>query len=88
MTLTKCQTYLTFIGAALVVMTALGGGTVWALETHFVTITGLEKALSKTEVRNIKRMIRNLEYKKQNGTITAQEEWQLQGLYQELEELQ
>ena len=88
MTLTKCQTYLTFIGAALVVITSFGAGTVWALDTRYITIGTFEKALNKSELRNIKRDIRKLEYLKKHGQITPQQEWELEGLYQEMGELQ
>ena len=87
MILTKCQTYLTFIGAVLVVLTSIGAGTVWALDTRYITIGSFEKALNKSQVRNIKRDIRKLEYLKQHGQITPQQEWELEGLYQELGEL-
>lgn len=88
MTLTKCQTYLGLTGSVLVVLAALGGGAVWALDTRYITVGSFEKALNKVEVRDIKRQIRKLEYLKNHGLITPQQEWELDGYYQELEEIQ
>jgi len=88
MTLTKCQTYLGLAGSAIVVLAALGGGAVWALDTRYITVGSFEKALQQADVRYLKRMIRKLEYLKQHGGLTAQQEWELEGLKQEVEELE
>ena len=80
------------IAGLLVVLSGLMAGgistTVWALDTRYVTVVGFESALKQKEIRDLKRMIRKLEYKKERGTITDQERWELQGLYDELSELQ
>lgn len=88
MTLTKCQTYLGVAASALVVVAALWGGVVWAMDTRYITVGTFEKALNDSDARYLKRQIRKLEYLKQHGSITPQQEWELDGLYQELEELQ
>ena len=79
------------LGLVAVFAGLLAGGissTVWALDTRYVTVGSLEQAFAKKEIRDLKRMIRTLEYKKQQGTITNQERWELQGLYDELAALE
>jgi hypothetical protein len=99
MTLTKTQTVLGIAASAVVVCAVIFGGIVWAAEHHFETIAAhdtsmevaansFDKALKSEAAREIKREIRKLEYKKQKGIITDQELYELQGLYQELNELQ
>jgi len=72
------------ISAALV---SIAVPTVWALETHFVTVTGLENAFIVRDIRNIKRMIRKLDFLEKRGTISDLELYELEGLRVELEEL-
>jgi len=98
MTLTKTQTYVT-IGAGLTVILAfVFAGIVWAAGTHFETrashqasldeaVAGFDKAISESDKREIKRVIRKLEYLRKKGTITDQELYELEGLKQELEDL-
>lgn len=88
MTLTKCQTYLGLAGSIIVVLAALGGGAVWALDTRYITVGSFQKALDEADVRYLKRMIRKLEYMKEHGGLTPVEEWELEGLKQEVEDLQ
>lgn len=79
------------VGFVAVMAGLLAGGistTVWALDTRYITVVSFEQALMKKEIRDLKRMIRSLEYKKERGTITDQERWELRGLYDELEALQ
>ena len=68
----------------------IGAGTAgqyWA-KNEFITVGSFEQALTESETRAIKRLIRDLEYKQQQGMITEREQWQLEGLYSELEELE
>lgn len=102
MTLTKTQTILGIGASAIIILAFISAGLLWAAETHFETkinheasldikiaaaVVGFDKALNDQAKREIKREIRRLEYKKQKGIITDQELYELQGLYQELEEL-
>lgn len=69
---------------------SLAGGTAgkYWMDHEYVPIGSLEKAFNERDIRDIKRMIRKLEYLKQHNKITPQEQWELQGLYQELDDLQ
>jgi len=98
MSLSKTQTYVTIAAASTVVLAFVFAGIVWAAGTHFETIAahnasldeavaGFEKAINESDAREIKRVIRKLEYLKQKGTITDQELYELEGLKQELEDL-
>lgn len=98
MTLTKTQTILGSAASAVVVIAFLFAGAIWAAERHFETIAAhdtsmalaannFDKALKSEAAREIKREIRRLEYRKQKGIITDQELYELQGLYQELDEV-
>jgi hypothetical protein len=98
MTLTKTQSIVAIAASSIVILAFVFAGILWAAETHFETVkahehsvdqvvAGFDKAINAQAIREIKRLIRDLEYKKQSGTITDQERWKLQGLYQELEDL-
>lgn len=73
------------IGAASVVsaFSVLVGATVWAADTRYVTVA----AQQQYEKRELKRDIRWLELKVENGTATAEDKAFLEFLKQELEEL-
>lgn len=99
MTLTHTQKILGVCASGVVVLAFVFGGLLWAAEKHFQTIeadkvimaeavVGFEKAIKNEAKREVKREIRRLKYKQQKGTITDQELFELEGLYQELEELQ
>lgn len=98
MTLTKTQAWVTIGAGSTVILAFIFAGIVWAAGTHFETksshqdsldeaVAGFEKAISDSDRREIKRVIRKLEYLKQKGTITDQELYELEGLKQELEDL-
>lgn len=63
------------------------GGKYW-LEHEFVPIGSVEQAFNKRDQRDIKRMIRKLEYLESNNQITEAQRWELNGLREELEELE
>ena len=75
------------LAAAIAVGSAGLAGTVWALDTRYITIGGFKQALDEKELRDINRMIRKLEYLKNNNQITDQQRWELEGLYLERQEL-
>lgn len=75
------------VGIVMSVSVAGGTGAKYWMDHEYVPIGSLEKAFNARDVRDIRRMIRKLEYLKQNGQITPQQEWELQGLYNELGEL-
>jgi len=96
MTLTKTQTWITIAAGSTVILAFIFAGFLWAAETHFETktsheasleeaVAGFDKALSDSDKREIKRIIRKLEYKRKKGIITDQELYELEGLKQELE---
>jgi uncharacterized protein YdcH (DUF465 family) len=97
-TLTKTQAIITTAAGSTVLVGFLFVGWLWAMEAHFETImahntsldetvAGFEKAISDSDKREIKRVIRKLEYLKQKGIITDQELYELEGLKQELQDL-
>lgn len=98
MTLTKTQTIIGIAASSIVVLAFLFAGLLWAAETHFETVAShkasmelaansFDKALKSEAAREIKREIRRLEYREKKGIITDQELYELQGLYQELEDI-
>jgi len=76
------------VGVVLGLLAPAGAAINYYAEHEFITIQSFEDANQKAEVRDLKRLIRSLEYKMQTGTITDQERWELQGYINELEELQ
>lgn len=73
--------------------------TVWALDTRYETVanhdaeivelaSAFSDAMDKKTIKDLKRQIRLLEYRKEKGTITDEERWTLKGLKDELSDLQ
>ena len=98
MSLTKTQTITAICASTIVILAFVFAGILWAAEHHFETVaaheasmelaaSSFDKALKSEAAREIKREIRRLEYRKQKGIITDQELYELQGLYQELQEI-
>jgi len=75
-------------GALAVAMAAIMVPTVWALDTRYVTAASVEQSFISRDIRDVRRMIRKLEWLEKHGKISAAEEWDLEGLRIELEELQ
>lgn len=72
-------------------MSVAGGGGVagkYYMDHEYVTIGSVQEAFTKRDITLLKRQIRKLEYLRKKGIITDAQDWELQGLYQELEELQ
>ena len=67
-----------------------GGGTVggYYLKNEFVSVSSLEEAFEARDKKEIKRQIRSYEYDRDHGGLTDKEEWELDQLYDELEELE
>ncbi len=74
-------------GSLALALTAIVIPTVWALDTRYVTAASVEQSFLTRDIRDVRRMIRKLEYLKLNNQITAAQIWELEGLKTELEEL-
>lgn len=74
-------------GSLAVALTAIVVPTVWALDTRYVTVASVEHAFLTRDIRDIKRMIRKLEFLKTTDAITDAQAWELNDLKGELEEL-
>ena len=72
--------------------------TVWAADTRYEKkvdhdaemieiASAFADALNAKEKKDLKRMIRRLEYRLEKGTITDEERWTLKGLKDELSDL-
>ncbi len=74
-------------GSLAIALTAIVIPTVWALDTRYVTAASVEQSFLTRDIRDVRRMIRKLEYLKVNNQITDAQIWELEGLKTELEEL-
>ena len=74
-------------GAVSTALVAISVPAVWALDTRYVTIASVEQAFLKRDVRDLKRDIRSLEFLEKKGTITDLQQFQLDGLRDELEDI-
>ena len=75
-------------GSVATALVAVSVPAVWALDTRYVTVASVEQAFQKRDVRDMKRMIRKLEFLEKNGSISELEQFELKGLRQELEDLE
>jgi len=75
-------------GSLAVAIVAIMVPTVWALDTRYVTAASVEQSFINRDIRDVRRMIRRLEFFKSNDDITDAQLWELEGLKIELEELQ
>ena len=62
-------------------------GNYW-LEHEYVPVTGLSEEFNLRDIRDLKKDIRLFEYDKKNGGLTDRQEWELEQLYNDLEDLQ
>jgi hypothetical protein len=74
-------------GAVATALVAISVPAVWALDTRYVTIASVEKAFLQRDVRDLKRMIRKLQFLVDTGEATDLDVFELKGLNDELEEL-
>jgi len=74
-------------GALAVALTAIMVPTVWALDTRYVTAASVEQSFLARDIRDVKRLIRKLEWLEGKGTITELQQFELEGLRDELEDL-
>lgn len=74
-------------GSLAIAIVAIMVPTVWALDTRYVTAASVEQSFLSRDIRDVRRMIRKLEWLKGNAQITDAQTWELEGLKTELEEL-
>ena len=79
-------------GVVFAICTALftggaAGGKYWA-DHEYVPVSGLSKEFTQRDIRDLKKDIRLFEYDKKNGGLTDRQEWELEQLYNDLEDLQ
>jgi len=74
-------------GAVCTAMVAIMVPAVWALDTRYVTIGSVEQAFLVRDIRDIKRMIRRLQFLVDTHQATDLDVFELQGLNDELEEI-
>ncbi len=74
-------------GAVCTALVAIAVPAVWALDTRYVTIGSVEKAFLVRDIRDIKRMIRRLQFLVDTGQASDLDVFELKGLTDELEEL-
>ncbi len=74
-------------GTVCTALVAIAVPAVWALDTRYVTIGSVEKAFLVRDIRDIKRMIRRLQFLVDTGQATDLDVFELKGLNDELEEI-
>ena len=74
-------------GAVATALVAISVPAVWALDTRYVTIGSVEQAFLVRDIRDLKRMIRRLQFLVDTGAATDLDVFELEGLKGELEEL-
>ena len=81
------DTALVFGIAATLTGAAGTAGKYW-MDQEYVPVGALQKAFQERDIRDLKRRIRQLEWLKQNGGLSDRQEWELNDLRHELEDLQ
>lgn len=74
-------------GAVATALVAISVPAVWALDTRYVTIASVEKAFLVRDIRDLKRMIRKLQFLVDTNQATDLDVFELKSLSDELEEL-
>ena len=74
-------------GAVSTALVAISVPAVWSLDTRYVTLASIEQAFLQRDVRDLKRMIRKLQFLVDTNQATDLDVFELKGLNDELEEL-
>lgn len=74
----------TVIGICSTLIVPAGVGGKYYLDHEYVPVS----SFVKKEIRDVKKMIRELEYDKQSRGLSEREQWELDQLYNDVEELQ
>ena len=58
------------------------------MDHEYVPVSGLSEEFNQRDIRDLKKDIRLFEYDKDNGGLSDREQWELEQLYNDLEDLQ
>ena len=66
----------------------IAGAAVWAADTRYVTVGGLQKLFDAQQEQELREDIRSLEWDEQHGGLSEKDEWLLEQYRDDLEALQ
>ena len=76
------------IGITMSVAAAGGTAGKYYLDNEYITVSSIEQLFVERDIDYLKREIRKLEFQEKKGTLTDAQQWELESLRDELEELQ
>jgi len=74
--------------ATVVAITTLTGAVVWAADTRYITISGLQELFEQQQELELRDDIRMLEWDRDHGGLSERDEWLLERYRDDLEALQ
>ena len=74
--------------ATVAAITTLTGAAVWAADTRYITISGLQELFEQQQEAELRDDIRMLEWDRDHGGLSERDEWLLERYQDDLEALQ
>ena len=74
--------------ATVAAITTLAGAAVWAADTRYITISGLQELFEQQQEAELRDDIRMLEWDRDHGGLSERDEWLLERYRDDLEALQ
>jgi len=74
--------------ATVAAITTLMGAAVWAADTRYITISGLQELFEQQQEAELRDDIRMLEWDRDHGGLSERDEWLLERYQDDLEALQ
>ena len=74
--------------ATVAAITTLAGAAVWAADTRYITISGLQELYEQQQEAELRDDIRMLEWDRDHGGLSERDEWLLERYRDDLEALQ
>jgi len=74
--------------ATVAAITTLTGAVVWAADTRYITISGLQELFEQQQELELRDDIRMLEWDRDHGGLSERDEWLLERYRDDLEALQ
>jgi len=79
---------LTQSAGAVTAFTVLAGAAVWAADTRYVTVSGLQDLFQQQEMQDLRHSIRELEWDEDHGGLSEKDAYLLEQYRDDLEAMQ
>ena len=79
---------LTQAAAIVTAVATLAGAAVWAADTRYITISGLNELFRQQQAQDLREDIRELEWDRDHGGLSEKDAWLLEQYKDDLESLQ